>query len=72
MKHTHICWKYNICQKLSINIDYQVATCGAWGRPLRGLGRPHREGHRRRRGAWGRPRGLGGMALGGDIYMYIA
>ena len=27
---------------------------------LRGLGRPHREGHRRRRGAWGRPRGLGG------------
>ena len=28
---------------------------GAWGRPPRGLGRPHREGHRRRRGAWGRP-----------------
>ena len=38
---------------------------GAWGRPPRGLGRPHREGHRRRRGAWGRPpRGLGGHGLG--------
>ena len=38
----------------------------------RGLGRPHREGHRRRRGTWGRPRGLGGgeggegYKLGGD------
>ena len=33
---------------------------GARGRPPRGLGRPHREGHRRHRGARGRPvRGLG-------------
>ena len=36
----------------------------ARGRPPRGLGRPHCEGHRRRRGAWGRPRGLGGHGLG--------
>ena len=37
--------------------------CSLHGPPTKG-DRPHREGHRRRRGAWGRPRGLGENGLG--------
>ena len=36
-----------------------AARRGAWGE-----GGPHREGHRRRRGAWGLLRGLGWHGLG--------
>jgi len=56
---------------VNIYTDKHVAAClgdkqcrGARGRPPRGLGRPHHEGHRRRVGLEG-GRGVGGWGDGG-------